>query len=193
VSSCTRFRRPSCPLGSFSVLLVPRMRDTSVTRLPPRRSSASPYSRASADVTDLGNTPIAAAPDSVCRERRGDSIRLTAVYRHRHPIVLTLAGRFTRSSLANSPAVVGVFGVGNPLPDAIFAARRPDPRPLRAAFEPRPPLHRWRPSRCNPEMRVSSRIAWSDLAPDDAQLIAYPGLRCGRLPSSVNGRVGPVA
>ena len=33
MSSCTRFHAPSCPLVSFCFLLVPRMRDKSVTRL----------------------------------------------------------------------------------------------------------------------------------------------------------------
>jgi len=33
VSSCTQFCAPSCPLVSSGVLLVPRMRDTAVTRL----------------------------------------------------------------------------------------------------------------------------------------------------------------
>ena len=32
ISSCTQSDAPSCPLVSFCVLLVPRMRDTSVTR-----------------------------------------------------------------------------------------------------------------------------------------------------------------
>jgi len=33
ISSCTQLRRPSCPFVSSCVLLVPRMRDTSVKRI----------------------------------------------------------------------------------------------------------------------------------------------------------------
>jgi hypothetical protein len=47
VSSCTRFRPPSCPSVSFRVLQVPRMRDKSVTRLQGSKRPGVLQSRAS--------------------------------------------------------------------------------------------------------------------------------------------------